>query len=186
MRPESSKDKAQDPPQQSPARSGAGKAPSSPRGGKTSSGSATPKRKHSSAEEDTSSPPETEDPGASNTGTGSEETRRSEPLVPPVPEKSKHTSASPDKTSSSAPRKPASAAKGAPSLPPSSSKPPLAPSGQKPPSRKGATLSAEQLSSAVKATTKQPTISLALTLHTGAPQRKPARRSQRSWAGSLC
>jgi hypothetical protein len=71
MKPESSKDKAQDPPLQSPTRSGAGKAHSSPRGGRTSLGSAAPKQKHLRMEEDTSSPAEYEDTDACNMGAGS-------------------------------------------------------------------------------------------------------------------
>nr|XP_051206774.1 actin cytoskeleton-regulatory complex protein PAN1-like [Lolium perenne] len=153
MRPEAPKDTAssQDAPRKSPAHSGAGKAPSSPRGGTTSSGSAAPKKKHHRAEEDPSSPPEVEDTGASNTGVGSEQTGRPEHLVPPVLEKtSKVPTASPSKTSSAA-TPPPSPAKGAAAPPPASaSKPPPAPSGKKL-SRKSANITAEQLSGAVEA-----------------------------------
>jgi hypothetical protein len=131
MRSEAPKDtgRAQHPPHQSPAHSGAGKTLSSPRGGKTSSGSAASKRKHQRAEEEFSSPLEFEDTGASNMGAGSEETGQSEPLVPPVLEKTKQAStASPDKASSSAPPPPSSPAKGATAPPPASAtKPPPAP-----------------------------------------------------------
>ncbi|KAM0929126.1 hypothetical protein ACQ4PT_001831 [Festuca glaucescens] len=169
MRREAAKDtgETQETPRQSPARSGAGKTPSSPRGGTTSSGSAAPKKKHHRAEEDSSSPPEVEDTGASNTGAGSKQTGRPEPFVPPVLEKtSKVGTASPSKTSS-VPTQPPSPAKGAAAPPPATaSKPPPAPSGKKF-SRKSANITAEQLSGAVEAAAAQPTSSQALTLHAG-------------------
>ncbi|KAM0876765.1 hypothetical protein ACQ4PT_035949 [Festuca glaucescens] len=169
MRPEASKDsgKTQDPPHKSPAHSGAGKAPSSPRGGTTSSGSAAPKKKHHRVEEDSSSPPEVEDTGVSDTGAGSEQTGRPEPFVPPVFEKtSKVATASPSKTSL-APTQPPSPAKGAAApSPATASKPPPAPSGKKF-SRKSANITAEQLSGAVEAAAAQSTGSQALTLHAG-------------------
>ena len=89
MKPEAPKDTGsrQETPRKSLAHSGAGKAPSSPRGGITSSGSTAPKKKHHRAEEDSSSPPEVEDTGASNTGASSEQTGRPEPFVSPVLEK---------------------------------------------------------------------------------------------------
>jgi hypothetical protein len=97
MKPEAAKDasKATPPPQRSPAHSGVGKAHSSPRGGKTSSGSAAPKSKDHRTE-DFTSPLEYEDTGASNTGASSEETGRSGPLVPPVLEKKEQASAASD------------------------------------------------------------------------------------------
>ncbi|KAM0901263.1 hypothetical protein ACQ4PT_020094 [Festuca glaucescens] len=169
MRREAAKDTGETPetPRQSPARSGAGKAHSSPRGGTTSSGCAAPKKKHHRAEGDSSSPPEVEDTGASNTGAGSEQTGQPEPSVPPVLEKtSKVVTASPSKTSS-APTQPPSPAKGAAAPPPAfSSKPPPALSGQKL-FRKNANINAEQLSGVVEAAVAQPTGSRELTLHAG-------------------
>ncbi|KAM0900836.1 hypothetical protein ACQ4PT_020399 [Festuca glaucescens] len=170
MRPETAEDtgRATPPPHPSPARSGAGKAPSSPRGGKTSSGRAAPKKKHLRTEEDTSSPPEHEDTGANNMGAGSEETVRPEPLVPSAPEKTPQTpAASPSKTSSPAPPPTSSPAKDAPAPPPASvSKPPPAP---RKGSRTGTEVNAEQLSSVVAATTAPASGSQAqaLILHTG-------------------
>ncbi|KAM0857704.1 hypothetical protein ACQ4PT_048304 [Festuca glaucescens] len=171
MRPEAPQDtsKAQDTPQKSPAHSGAGKAPSSPRGGTTSAGTAAPNQKDHRAEEDFSSPPEFQDAGASNTGAGSDQTGRSEPLVPPVLEKRTEAPiASPAKTSSSTRSKPSSPAKGAAAPPPaSSSKPPPAPSGKKSSSRRSANITAEQLSGAVQAAVTLAASSQSLTLHTG-------------------
>nr|XP_051201858.1 uncharacterized protein LOC127315405 [Lolium perenne] len=168
MRPETAKDagRATPPPQQSPAPSSAGKAPSSPRGGKTSSGRAAPKSKHHRTEEDLTSPPEYEDTGASNMGAGSEEVVQSEPLVPPVLEKKKQASdASPSKTLSIAPPPSSSPAKDAPApTSASASKPPLAPRKS---SRKGTEVTAEQLASAVTAAVAPATGSQALTLHAG-------------------
>ncbi|KAM0890762.1 hypothetical protein ACQ4PT_026848 [Festuca glaucescens] len=101
MRPETSKEaaKTSPPPQASPARSGAGKAPSSPRGEKTNSGCAAPDPPNSRAE-DFISPPDFEDTGASDIGAGTEDAGRSEPLVQPVLEKKKKktTATSPSKT----------------------------------------------------------------------------------------
>jgi hypothetical protein len=106
MRPETPDDigRATPPPRQSPAPSGAGKAPSSPRGGKTSSGRVAPKPTNSRAEEDFFSPPDYEDTGASNMGAGSDVAGWSEPLVPPVQEKKKKKkeTASPRKTPATA------------------------------------------------------------------------------------
>jgi hypothetical protein len=171
MRPETAEDaeRATPPPHTSPARSGAGKAPSSPRGGKTSSGRAAPKKKHLRAEEDTSSPPEYEDTSASNMGAGLEETGRPEPQVPSAPEKTPQTSAatSPSKTSSPAPPPSSSPAKDAPAPPPASApKPPPAP---RKGSRKGTKVTAEQLSITVTAATALASGSQAqaLILHTG-------------------
>ncbi|KAM0846564.1 hypothetical protein ACQ4PT_055585 [Festuca glaucescens] len=169
MRPEASKDtgKTQDPPHKSPAHFGAGKAPSSPRGGTTSSGCAAPKKKHHRAEEDSYSPPEVEDTSASNMGAGSEQTGQPEPFVPHVLEKtSKVATASPSKTSS-APTQPPSPAKGTAAPPPATAcQPPPALSGKKL-SRKSANITAEQLSGAVEAAATQPTGSRELTLHAG-------------------
>jgi hypothetical protein len=186
MRPEAPKDtgKIQDHPRRSPAHSGAGKAPSSPRGGTTSSGNAAPKKKHHRAEEESSSPPEVEDTGASNTGAGSDQTGRSEPLVPTVLERrTKAPTASPAKISSSSHTNPPSPAKGADAPPPaSSSKPPSGPSGKKF-SWKVANVTAEQLSSAVQAAAAQPTGSKPLLCMSGAQRSLPAQRSQHNWAG---
>ncbi|KAM0901505.1 hypothetical protein ACQ4PT_019952 [Festuca glaucescens] len=171
MRREAAKDtgETQETPQQSPARSGAGKTPSPPREPTASAGNAAPENEDHRAEGDFSSPPEFEDLGASNTGAGSDQTGRSEPLVPPVLEKTTEApSASPTRTSSSAPSKPASPAKG-PAVPPPASlkKPPPAPFGKKVSSRRSTAITVEQLSGAVEATAAQPTGSQALTLHAG-------------------
>jgi hypothetical protein len=142
--------KAHGTPRQSTTHSGAGKNPSPPRERTASEGNAAPDKEDHRAEGDFASPPELEDPGANNMGAGSDQTRRSEPLVPPVLEKTTEApSASPTKTSSSAPPKPPSPAKG-PAVPPpaSSRKPPPAPSGKKS-SRRGTTVTADQLSGAV-------------------------------------
>ncbi|KAM0848037.1 hypothetical protein ACQ4PT_054640 [Festuca glaucescens] len=168
MKPEAPKDTSgtQRPPQQSPARSGAGKA-HSPRGDTTSSGSAALKQRHHRAEEDFFSPPEIEDTGAGNMGAGSEPSGRSEPVVPPVPEKTKQTAtASPSKTSSTSARPP-SPAKGAAAPPPASAgKPPSAPRQS---SRKGTEVIAEQPTAAVTAAAGPATSSQAqaLVLHAG-------------------
>ena len=150
MRPEALQDTSQHQhrPQQSPAHSGAGQIRSSPRGGRTSSGSAAPKQRHHRAE-DFSSPPETEDTGAGNIGAGSEPSGRSDPPVPPVLEKTKRTAtASPRQASSTSARSP-SPAKGTTAQPPASaSKLPPAPHQS---SRKGTEVSAEELSAAVTA-----------------------------------
>jgi hypothetical protein len=169
MRPETSKDsgKTLPPPHQSLVHSGAGKAHSSPQGGKTSSGSAAPKQKHRRTEEDLSSPLDFKDIGASNMGVGSEETEQPEPLVPPVLEKTSQATASPSKSSPSAPPPSSSPAKDAPAPPSASAnKPPPAPRKS---SRKGTKVTAEQLSCAVTAATAPPTGSQAqaLILHTG-------------------
>ncbi|KAK1607660.1 hypothetical protein QYE76_031333 [Lolium multiflorum] len=105
--------------------------------------------------------------GASNTGAVSEQTGGSEPLVPPVVEKTNKPTASPSKTSSYAESKPSSLAKGATAPPPASaSKPPPAPRKS---SRKGAEITAEQLSGAVEAAAAPPSGSQdqALVLHAG-------------------
>ncbi|KAK1618078.1 hypothetical protein QYE76_023595 [Lolium multiflorum] len=95
MPPEASQDTSTpEHPLQSPAHSGANKSHSSLRGGKTSSGSASPKQGHSRAE-DFTSPPDLQDTGADNMGANSEPTERSEPLVPSVPEKPQQAPASP-------------------------------------------------------------------------------------------
>ncbi|KAM0920942.1 hypothetical protein ACQ4PT_007177 [Festuca glaucescens] len=128
MRPEAFQDTSQQQhfSQQSPAHSGAGQIHSSPRGGKTSSGSAAPKQRHHRAEDFTSLP-EIEDTGAGNMGAGSEPSGRSDPPVPPVLEKTKQTTtASPRRASSTSAR--SSPAKGTTAPPPASaSKPPPAP-----------------------------------------------------------
>jgi hypothetical protein len=88
-------------------------------------------------------------------------------LVPPVPENTSQPSASPSKTSSSAPPSSSSPAKGASAPPPASAnKPPPAPQKS---SRKGAEITAEQLSSVVTAAAAPPTGSQgqALVLHAG-------------------
>ncbi|KAK1625911.1 hypothetical protein QYE76_000226 [Lolium multiflorum] len=167
MRPETAEEtgRSSPPPRQSPASSNAGKAPSSLRGGKTSSGCAAPKPTHSRAEEDFFSPPELEDNGASNMGAGSEEAGRSEPLVPPAPEKKKKkvTVTSPSKAppATSAPAK-------------STAVPPPAPADRAPPaprqsSAESALVTAEQLTAAVKAATAPASGSQVqpLVLHTG-------------------
>ncbi|KAK1625832.1 hypothetical protein QYE76_000147 [Lolium multiflorum] len=166
MRPETAEEagRSSPPPRQSPAPSGAGKAPSSLRGGKTSSGCAAPKPTHSRAEEDFFSPPAPEDTGASNMGAGSEDAGRSEPLVPPAPEKKKKvTVTSPSKAppATSAPAKNTAA-------------PPPAPSDSAPPAPRqslaeSALVTAEQLTAVVKAVTAPASGSQAqpLVLHTG-------------------
>ncbi|KAM0920395.1 hypothetical protein ACQ4PT_007543 [Festuca glaucescens] len=100
MRPEALQDTSQQQhsPQQSPAHSGAGKTHSSPRGGRTSSGSAAPKQRHHRAE-DFTYPPETEDTGAGNMGTGSEPSGRS-------PSPAKGTTAPPPASASKPPPAP--------------------------------------------------------------------------------
>ncbi|KAM0889398.1 hypothetical protein ACQ4PT_027716 [Festuca glaucescens] len=163
MRPEALQDTSQQQhsPQQSPAHSGAGKTHSSPRGGRTSLGSAAPKQRHHRAG-DFTSPPETEDVGAGNMGAGSELSGRLEPLVPPVPEKTKQAPASsPSRTSSSAATKPSSPVKGA-----AAGKPPSAPRQN---FRKGIEVTGEQLSAAVTAAAAPPTSSQGqtLVLHAG-------------------
>ncbi|KAM0851442.1 hypothetical protein ACQ4PT_052421 [Festuca glaucescens] len=162
MRPEALQDTSQQQHslQQSPAHSGAGKTHSSPRGGRTSSGSAAPKQRHHRAE-DFTSPPESEDTGAGNMGAGSEPSGRSDPPVPPVPEKTKQTAtASPSRASSTSARSP-SPAKGA-----AAGKPPSAPRQS---SRKGIEVTGEQLSAAVIAAAAPPTSSQGqtLVLHAG-------------------
>ncbi|KAM0920905.1 hypothetical protein ACQ4PT_007153 [Festuca glaucescens] len=150
MRPEALQDTSQQQhfSQQSPAHSGAGQIHSSPRGGKTSSGSAAPKRRHHRAE-DFSSPPDTEDTGAGNIGAGSEPSGRSDPPVPPVLEKNKQTStASPRQASSTSARSPSPAKDTTAPPSASASKPPPAPQQS---SRKGTEVSAEELSAAVRA-----------------------------------
>jgi hypothetical protein len=82
--------KTSPPPQPSPAQSGAGKAPSSPRGGKTNLGCTAPKSPNFRAEEDFISPPDFEDTGANNMGTGSEDGGRTEPMVPSVLKEEDH------------------------------------------------------------------------------------------------
>jgi hypothetical protein len=92
-------------------------------------------------------------------------------VVPPVSEKTPEApTASPKKTSSSAMpegSKPASPVKDS-AAPPLASfkKPPTAPLAKKVSSRKGTTVTAEQLSGTLQATVAQPTSSRALTLHT--------------------
>ena len=156
----------------SPVHSGAGKSPSPPRGPTASEGNTAPEPEDHRAEGDFSLPPETENSGAGNMGAGTDQAGRSEPLVvPPVLEKTTEApTASPKKTSSSAVpegSKPASPAKGSSAAPPASSKkPPTAPPAKKVSSRKGTTVTAEQLSGALQATVGQATSSRALTLHT--------------------
>jgi hypothetical protein len=89
MKPKAPKDtsKPQDPPQRSPAHSGACKTPSFLGGRTTSAGSVAPLSEDHRVEEDFTSPPDFEDPGTSNMVAGSEQAGRSEPLVPPVLEK---------------------------------------------------------------------------------------------------
>ncbi|KAK1649224.1 hypothetical protein QYE76_067029 [Lolium multiflorum] len=180
------------PPQSSPARSGAGKAPSSLLGGKTNLGCAAPNPPNSRAEEDFISPTDFEDTSASNMGAGTEDAGRSEPLVPPVLEKKKKkTTASPSKPlpETSAPAAPSTAkdipapppAKDAPAPPPTrdapappparhAPAPPPAPRAGKPapapqPAQpKGTMITAQQLTSAVTAATTPPSGSQAQSL----------------------
>jgi hypothetical protein len=182
--------KAQDTPHESPAHSAAGKTPSPPREPTASEGNAAPDNEDHRAEGDFSSPPELENFGTNNTGAGSDETGWSEPLVvPPVLEKtSEAPPASPNKTSSSAPPEGPelpSPAKG-PAVPPPASfkKPPPAPSAKKVSSRKGAVVTADQLSGAVQAAVAQPTSSRTLALQPVEPRFQSARRSRRRQAGS--
>ncbi|KAM0863702.1 hypothetical protein ACQ4PT_044409 [Festuca glaucescens] len=100
MRPEALQDtrQLQHPPQQSLAHSGAGKTHSSPRGGRTSSGSVAPKQRHHRAE-DFTPPPETEDTDVGNMGAGSEPSGRS-------PSPAKGTTAPPPASASKPPPAP--------------------------------------------------------------------------------
>jgi hypothetical protein len=165
--------KAQDTPRESPAHSAAGKTPSPPQEPTASEGNAAPDNEDHHVEGEFSSPPELENSGASNMGTGSEQAGWLEPFVVlSVPEKtSEAPPASPNKTSSSAPPEGPelpSPAKGPAVLPPASfKKPPPAPSAKKVSSRKGAVVTADQLSSAIQAAVAQPTSSRTLALHTG-------------------
>ncbi|KAM0924580.1 hypothetical protein ACQ4PT_004566 [Festuca glaucescens] len=166
MRPEALQDTSQQHvSQQSPAHSGAGQTHSSPRGGRTSSGSAAPKQRHHRAE-DFTSPPETEDTGAGDMGAGSEPSGRSDPPVPPVLEKTTQTTtASPRRASSTSAR--SSPAKGTTAPPPASaSKPPPAPQQG---SRKSTKVSAEELSTVITAaaTPASGSQERTLVLHTG-------------------
>nr|XP_051190156.1 uncharacterized protein LOC127303466 [Lolium perenne] len=191
MPPETSEDPARTspPPQSSPARSGAGIAPSSLRGGKTNSGCAAPNSPDHHAEEDFISPPEFEDTGANNMGTGTEDAGRSKTLVPPVPKikkKKKKTASSPSKPlpETSAPAVPSPAketpapppAKDAPAPPPvkdAPAPPPAPPAGTTasaappiPPA--GTIITTQQLTAAVTAATAPPSGSQgqSLVLHT--------------------
>ncbi|KAM0907458.1 hypothetical protein ACQ4PT_016110 [Festuca glaucescens] len=100
MRPEALQDtrQLQHPPQQSPAHSGADKTHSSPRGGRTSSGSVAPKQRHHRAE-DFTPPPETEDTDVGNMGAGSKPSGRS-------PSPAKGTTAPPPASASKPPPAP--------------------------------------------------------------------------------
>ncbi|KAK1614286.1 hypothetical protein QYE76_019803 [Lolium multiflorum] len=198
MPPEASEDPARTspPPRSSPARPGAGKAPSSLRGGNTNSGCAAPNSPDHRAEEDFISPPEFEDTGAGNMGTGTEDAGRSEPLVPPVlkTKKKKKTTASPSNplSENSAPAAP-SPAKDTPTPPPAKdapappstrdapvpppakdapAAPPAPPAGKStlaPPPTPEGTITAQQLTAAVTAATAPPSGSQgqSLVLHAG-------------------
>jgi hypothetical protein len=106
-------------------------------------------------------------------GAGTDQARRPElSTVPPAPEKTLEVpTVSPKKPSSSAvPEgyKPASPTKGSPTPPSTpSKKPPTAPPAKKLSSRRGTTVTVEQLSGALQATAAQPNSSRALSLHTG-------------------
>ncbi|KAK1649645.1 hypothetical protein QYE76_067450 [Lolium multiflorum] len=191
MPPEASEDPARTspPPQPSPVRSRAGKAPSSLRGGKTNSGCAAPKSPDNHAEDDFTSPPEYQDTGASNMGAGSADAGRSEPLVPPVPKtrKNKKTAASPSKAmpDTSAPAA-SSQAKETPAPPPAKyapTPPPVKDAPAPPPAPlvsttasaapaahpAGTIITAHQLTAAVTAATAPPSVSQgqSLVLHAG-------------------
>lgn len=164
MRPETSErtTKTSPPPQASPARSVAGKAPSSPRGGKANSGCAAPNPTNSRAE-DFISPPDFEDTGASNMGASTEDAGRSEILVPPVLEKKKkkRTASSPSKTGPAT----SSPVKDVPAPPPAPPVKPAPAPQQTPP--EGAIITAQQLTAAVTAATAPPSGSQPLMLHAG-------------------
>nr|XP_051209202.1 uncharacterized protein LOC127326372 [Lolium perenne] len=117
----------------SPAHSGAGNAPSPPRGPTASEGNTAPEAEDHRAEGDFSSPPETENSDARNMGAELPSPAKG-PAVPP---------------------------------PASFKKPPPAPSAKKVSSRKGAVVTADQLSGAIQAAVAQPTASRTLVLHTG-------------------
>nr|XP_051229654.1 extensin-like [Lolium perenne] len=115
------------PPRSSSARSGAGKAPSSLRGGNTNSGCAAPNSPDHRAEENFVSPPEYQDTGASDMGADIEYAGWSEPPVPPVQKtkkKTKKTTSSPSKPlpKTSAPAAP-SPVKDTPAPPPAKDAP---------------------------------------------------------------